>query len=214
MLNFPRIYVYFITIITGTSVTLETDDLEDGLPNPIVIARADWDDGVAARASMADRVFVEYWHGDPLYPYVVLWEKPVIAPEVSIDFGSDLACWGDIDALATELPANSPWLVAQANFRRLTTSKSTLVDDPDYGFSIEDLLQQGLTPAFLAAIPDMIRVELMKDDRNEDVVVKVIRDRFNSETLNISISGHTAAGPFNLTGTLTKGGLTLEEILA
>ena len=64
-------------------------------------------------------------------------------------------------------------LVAEALCRRLITERGTLLDDPNYGFPIANLIQGGFTPAKRDAIPGLIRLELKKDER-VDVVTTVL----------------------------------------
>ena len=111
-------------------------------------------------------------------------------------YGSDLWCEDDIDELASELPSTSPLLVAQANYRRLSTERGALIDDPDYGFDLLGLLHAEITPAFIASIPGQVENELRKDDRNETIECKI--SNITHRSFDVEIRGTTATGPFDL----------------
>lgn len=126
----------------------------------------------------------------------------------SIDFGSDLQCATDLDPMMRELAANDPRLVAESDLRRLQTPRGGLLDDPDYGYDVRELLRAPLTRAQLAAVPGRIRAELMKDDRHRSVDVDV--KRTSSDELYLRIHAETDAGPFDMTGPITADEIRLE----
>lgn len=125
---------------------------------------------------------------------------------VNETYGSDLWCENDIDETASELPSTNPLLVAQANYRRLSTERGTLIDDPDYGFDLLGLVHHGVTQDFLASIPGQVRNELLKDDRNETVEVQV--SNVTARAFDIEIRGTTATGPFELVMALNSDTVT------
>lgn len=60
-------------------------------------------------------------------------------------------------------------LVAQALYRRLITPRGTLLYDTSYGLDLSELVGEVGPELAAAALPGMIRNELMKDDRVSDV---------------------------------------------
>ena len=87
-------------------------------------------------------------------------------------------------------------LLAEAYFRRLTTERGALLDDPDYGLAVSGLLNAGLTVSELASIPGRIRNELEKDDRGKREALRVVvrRSTTNVAAYTIAIHGETQDG--------------------
>lgn len=92
-------------------------------------------------------------------------------------------------------------LLAEACYRRLITDRGQLLDDPNYGFSLSRYLNRALTKAEEAALPGLIRLELMKDARVESVSVLVRMTRQSNGALqavvHIEVVG-VETGPFPL----------------
>lgn len=82
-------------------------------------------------------------------------------------------------------------LLAEAAYRRLITVRGTLLDDPNYGLGLVRWLQTEYTPAMLAALPSIIRLELMKDPRLDSVNVEIAstRDASSAVSMQIEITG-------------------------
>jgi hypothetical protein len=82
-------------------------------------------------------------------------------------------------------------LLAEAAYRRLITVRGTLLDDPNYGLGLVRWLQTESTPAMLAALPSIIRLELMKDPRLDSVNVEIesTRDASSAVAMEIEITG-------------------------
>lgn len=82
-------------------------------------------------------------------------------------------------------------LLAEAAYRRLITVRGTLLDDPNYGLGLVRWLQTEYTPAMLAALPAIIRLELMKDQRLDSVNVEVTstRDASSAVAMQVDITG-------------------------
>jgi len=121
--------------------------------------------------------------------------------------GYDVSCVDDIDPQAREVEGEE--MMAQAWARRLTTARGSLEDDdPDYGTDMFDILHRKMTKAEIEALPGQIRGELTKDERTEDVTVKVLR--FDADQrLEVEMDGETAAGPFRRTLVLTPESASL-----
>lgn len=82
-------------------------------------------------------------------------------------------------------------LLAEAAYRRLITVRGTLLDDPNYGLGLVRWLQSEYTPAMLAALPSIIRLELMKDPRLDSVNVEITstRDASSAVAMQVEITG-------------------------
>ena len=116
------------------------------------------------------------------------------------DFGRDLSC---SDSLASARFSTGARLVAESDYRRLTTPRGMLrggEEDQNYGLPLTELVGTASTAASVAALPGLIRAELLKDDRHEsvDVVVTATTSGPRAEYV-VDITGNTAAGPFTLT---------------
>ncbi|MGK4001098.1 baseplate J/gp47 family protein [Sorangium sp. So ce1036] len=105
-------------------------------------------------------------------------------------FGVDFDCADDLTELL-EL-ASGPKALAQAVYRRLTTPRAALLDAPDYGYDLRELLCRGMTSADLAAIPGIIRSEVTKDERIFDVTTRVSQPA--ADTLELSDPLHHSRG--------------------
>ncbi len=115
--------------------------------------------------------------------------------EFTQDFGTDIGLDDDIDDQASEV--SGTLLVSQAIYRRLTTPRGTLIDDPDYGLDIRSLLHKGMTPVEIGAYPGQIRQEILKDERI--TFAEVIVKQSAKETWLITIRCEAGEGPFTLT---------------
>ena len=115
------------------------------------------------------------------------------------DFGSDLSCTDDLDANGREVSGEE--LVGEAIYRRLTTARGTLIDDPDYGLDVRSFVQAGLTPGKLAEIGGLIRVELAKDETIAESSVNVRQTSTNA--LEAKVEVLTGEGPFELVFDIT-----------
>lgn len=125
------------------------------------------------------------------------------APEDA--YGLDLVCLDDLEADGAEV-AGLPQL-AQDNYHRVNTRRGKIPGYPNDGIDIAELLSKGLTPAVEAAIPGLLRTELLKDKRNRDVRVTPSRE---GTGLRLVIRCTPAEGePFELTMTATAAATRL-----
>jgi len=84
-------------------------------------------------------------------------------------YGADIWC---TDQLITGRLARGPAVVAQALYRRLITPRGTLRggdDESAYGFDVASYVGAVGTATALAALPGLVRGELVKDARVADV---------------------------------------------
>lgn len=105
-------------------------------------------------------------------------------------------------------------ILAQAVVMRLDTKKGTLWTAPDYGLSLADYVEQGITADALARIPGDVRAELEKDERIEGVVVSASTTKNPgggySLILDIRI---TPAGGASFSMTLAVDQLTIQLLM-
>ena len=64
-------------------------------------------------------------------------------------------------------------LVGQALYRRLTTRRGTLLDDPNYGIHLLELLGSSVSDDVRASYPGRIRNECAKEPRVDSVTVSI-----------------------------------------
>lgn len=127
----------------------------------------------------------------------------------TVDFGADTSC---TDELRPGRVVAGVDLVSDAIYRRLTTPRGRLIDDPDYGLDVRAFLGSALTPRELAGIPGTIRGEIKKDPRVDVCAVRVTRETagLGTEMLRIEITCTTAIGPF--TSVLLVGEQSVERL--
>ncbi len=115
------------------------------------------------------------------------------------DLGRDTIC---TTSLRTGRFATGARLVAEADFRRLTTPRGMLrggEEEQNYGLDLTERIGSVATKADAAALGGQIRSELMKDDRHDEVTVTVVRSISGpAESWNITVEAKTGAGPFTL----------------
>lgn len=114
-------------------------------------------------------------------------------------FGYDISC---TTGLKTGRFVSGVELVAQAYYRRLTTTRGTLIGGPEeqnYGLNLMSLIGSAATSSFAASLPGKIENELMKDPRTESVKATVVSATEGpAVTYTISIEAKTTLGPFTL----------------
>lgn len=138
-------------------------------------------------------------------------ERLVPTPEEPFGYGRDLSCVDDITETLEEVDPDSPLGVAQAIARRLTTTKGTLPDEPDYGLNLRDFLNAGVPASDLAGLAGRIKLEVLKDDRVEDATVTVSIPDARSLSVSIQLTLYDPAlQPFSLTLALTDSETLLE----
>ena len=111
------------------------------------------------------------------------------------DFGLYISCADDIDPIMREV--NGFDALAQALARRLDTPRGTLIDDPDYGYDLAQLVSRGMTADELAAIPSSISDEFQKDECVASVETKVLF--YSTGVLKLTFHVRAADGPFRFT---------------
>ena len=150
---------------------------------------------------------------DTLAELIAAIPRVMAAPTGDLGFGSDLSCRDDLTQNMVEVPGDSIQAVAEANYRRITTPRGSLLDDPDYGIDVREFLHQPATTQRQSEIAAIIRAELLKDDRNDEISVS-LQSTNAGRDWTIYIDGQTAEGPFSLTIALTDGAALLKDITA
>jgi len=133
-------------------------------------------------------------------------------PTGDFGFGSDLYCDNDLTAMMDEVDGDSILAVGQADYRRLTTARGSLVDDEDYGRDVRDMLATGQTSDQVLAFSGQIRNELRKDDRHESI--DEVTFTGTGEAFDLKIRATIAAGPYTLTLAITDSATILKELAA
>lgn len=122
------------------------------------------------------------------------------------DFGSDLSCVFDLES--TCAPVTGRTLLAQAIARRLITPRGRLIDDPNYGTDLTNMINADMSQRDISALIAAIRAEVMKDERVAAVTVKVTPPPKLTGTYEIAIGLTDADGPFVMT--VAASSVTLE----
>ncbi len=114
---------------------------------------------------------------------------------MAVDYGLDLDWAADLSKTAGTVTGTK--LLGQAVYRRLVTARGSALDCPDDGLDIRELLSLPMTTAQLAAVPGLVRQEIVKDERIQDatIIVTKLADGFD-----LAIRLTPAEGPdFELT---------------
>ena len=111
-------------------------------------------------------------------------------------FGRAVSC---TDSLRCGRYVSGVRVVAEAAYRRLTTRRGELLDDPDYGLRLADYLGASTSDSEAALLPGLIRQQLLRDPRLRSVDVTVTETGTSSDlTWTIAVRGYTDEGPFDL----------------
>lgn len=112
---------------------------------------------------------------------------------MTVDFGQ---CWGTPNGQDLSMPsymASGNLVVAEAVLRRWTTSRGQLLDDPNYGFNLTDMIGDDLSPSDVTYAQQQLAQEAAKDERvySCSVVLTLVAGLASAVA-----SVNTAAGPF------------------
>lgn len=91
--------------------------------------------------------------------------------------------------------------LAQALVRRWSTPRGRLIDDPNYGTSLTDALNEEMSPGDIARLQAASEAEALSDER---VSAISSTSTFVNGALNIDFTVTDAAGPFSLTIAVTS----------
>lgn len=121
-------------------------------------------------------------------------------------------CWGTPNG--QDLSSPSYWAtgfqcVAEAILRRWTTSPGELVDDPDCGFNLSDLISDDLSPMDIARASQRAAVEAQKDERVSSAVCTLT---FLDGVVTVSASIGTGSGPFRMVASVSAASTQLVSV--
>jgi phage baseplate assembly protein W len=119
-------------------------------------------------------------------------------------------CWGTPNGQDLSMPsymASGNLVVAEAVLRRWTTTRGQLIDDPDYGENLLDLISDDLGPRDIAIKQQALEDEAMKDQRVQSASVTLVLSPSGSLAVTANVT--TAAGPFQFVVTVTQVSVTL-----
>lgn len=123
----------------------------------------------------------------------------------AINFGQ---CWGCISDLSMpSYMAAGNQCVAEAIVRRWSTNQGQLIDDPNYGFNLTDLLSDDLSTRDLAYAQQQAAAEAQKDERVLGATVTITLTVAGLLTIAGTIT--TAAGPFSMVVSVSAVSTTL-----
>jgi len=123
------------------------------------------------------------------------------------DFGS---CWSCVtDVVMPSTMATGFRCVAEAVARRWQTPRGGLVDDPNYGFDLTDLVGEDLDVRTLSRYADSAAAEATKDERVQRASVQL---SLVGGLLMVVGAIETAAGPFRLVVAVSQVSVTLLEV--
>jgi hypothetical protein len=130
-----------------------------------------------------------------------------------LGYGVESWCLG---SLVTGRFVRGVQVVAQAIYRRLTTPRGTLrggEEEENYGIDLSDYVGSSATPQRLAAIPGIVRAEVLKDDRVLDVKVSCTfatsADGLVTVTLALWVTLSETGEAFPMTLTAGEAGVQL-----
>jgi hypothetical protein len=134
-------------------------------------------------------------------------------PQPPLLWGSDVSCVTDADAEYSELPANSPLIIAQAIVRRFLTPRGGLLDDADYGLDLRGYCNRGVTQQDLRTLQSRCVAEVNKDDRVSSATVGTSTTSANSLSVSVRITpADPAFNPFTLVLAVDSETILLELI--
>lgn len=128
----------------------------------------------------------------------------------AVNFGT---CWGTPNGTDLSMPsylANGNQVVAEAILRRWTTTAGQLIDDPNYGRNIYDLVSAALSKRDLAYAQQQYAQEAEKDERVLSCLVVITINVAGDVTFNATVT--TANGPFQMV--VSVNAVTLALLLA
>ena len=114
----------------------------------------------------------------------------------AINLGS---CWGTPSGQDLSSPAymaSGFQCVGEAIARRWGTSPGQLIDDPNYGYNLTDLVSDDIDASDLPRIQQRAAAEALKDERVLGCIVQMTLP--TSGVLTVTAQVTTAAGPFKL----------------
>lgn len=122
-------------------------------------------------------------------------------------------CWSNpgTDLTMPAVMATGFQVVAEAILRRWATTRGQLIDDPDYGFALNDMIGSDLGPGDLDYAQQQAGDEAQKDERVQSAVVTL---SLNNATQMLTVTANigTAAGPFQFVAAVSAIGIVLLQV--
>lgn len=125
---------------------------------------------------------------------------------MATDFGSDFSCLGGLNPQFPVVTGNT--LLGQALANRLQVPRGGLFYDKNYGTDIRGYLNSPMTPAILGQMSNDAQAECLKDERVLQVAATPVFDS-GSSTVNLTITGISANGPFTFILSVSDVSVTL-----
>jgi phage baseplate assembly protein W len=125
------------------------------------------------------------------------------------NFGTCWSCVSDLTSPAVLAAGNQ--VVAESLLRIWTTSPGDLIDDPDYGENLQDLLSDDVSTADLAYAQQKAGVAATRDQR---VLSCQVQLALNPQTQNLAVNAQvvTAQGPFTLVASVSAITVALLQV--
>ena len=142
-------------------------------------------------------------------------ERVVLPPTGDLGYGRDLSCTTELLPGLAEVDPMSPRAIAEAAVRRLITPRGALPDDANYGLDLRSFANRGVPYQELRDLSGMVRNELVKDDRIDDVTVEVTLLAPSSLRINVRfVPADPTLTPFPLVFSVGADGAITVEALA
>jgi hypothetical protein len=122
-----------------------------------------------------------------------------------INFGT---CWGTPNGQDLSSPsymASGFLIVAEAILRRWSATQGRLIDDPNYGYNLTDLIGDDLSSDDMRSAEQLAGVEAQKDPR---VLACTVTLTFVDNAVTVRAKVTTAAGPFQLVASVSAIGVS------
>lgn len=116
------------------------------------------------------------------------------------DFGTDFDCVNDVDATGRMVTGNL--LVAQAVARRWSTPAGGLIGDPNYGYDLNDRINEDMDPREIAAMNAELEAQALLDERVTTCTVSSTLAK--DGTLTVIGDLEAGNGPFRMTVSVSE----------
>ena len=123
----------------------------------------------------------------------------------AIDYGTDLSCTNDLTPLMTEVSGIQT--LSEALYRRFITPRGANIYDPNYGYDLQTLLNDDLSPVNLGPYTTSIQNECLKDQRVQNATA--VLQLLSNGVLIVTITITSGLGPFTLVLSVTALSVTI-----
>lgn len=153
---------------------------------------------------------------DQIAAETALIVRLVPVPTGQLAYGRDLACVTDITPTLEEVDPSSPRGVAEYALRRITTTRGSVPDAPDWGINLHAYCNAPITADQLRTIEADVRTELRDDDR---IASRDVKASYSLQTRALTVTGTITpatpgATPFRFTFAITSGEAAIQELYA